>query len=396
MAESRRLFSFQRGDGSNFSVAYQRNEFGHEDYKIYEGPQEQARIDKAANNYARGLTSDPSALKDLSPDHFKLELEELFKSVGAGSFQKVLSTFMTGFNRAKVNYATPPLRHVGYTFITRPCLPLVSINLRQDPTFFSLDTMNPSSLGFAIRCILDTKFAKSARAGSTLLSTKCPLYNHFSAFNQPLGNALSSISGWPDYAAEVYTSPEGFFGENQSVASTPDWLNGSYDLSLTFQDVEFSPILHMLCYWFRCIQHLVQGSMVAYPESIDDQEIPYTVSIYRFVMDTTRKFITDSSRAVGCFPGRTVPIGDLFNYNANEVFSTAGHQITVPFVANAVRYNDPNTFIDFNTVVQRYAPNIANWPEVPDGSYHNYEGIPFIDIGRGGEPMLTFRVPSLS
>lgn len=137
-----------------------------------------------------------------------------------------------------------------------------------------------------------------------------------------------------------------------------------------------------------------KGVMMAYPDDIYEQRLNYTVSIYRFITDSTRRNILWWSKATGCFP-KSAPIGQLFNISQGEVTVSSARQFSIPFTANVVEYNNPGILFDFRRLVRRYVggnefDNPSVWPVVPDSPNRallpnwNYVGLPDIVTGSTG------------
>lgn len=313
--------------------------------------------------------------------------EQAFRSSGAGSFFGQYTTILKQIDRFGYNLVLPNHEVTGLTFITRPKLNLHSSNLRQDHIMATLDTRDPYSLGFAIRCLLDTNFAQ--QDGIFELAHMSPFINAESPFLIPLTNCLASESGWPDPSIDTETTEGGFFSENITFAKGSDRLRRSYDLTLTFRDIQGGFIAMLLYYWHRYIELVTTGEMIAYPSDIAARRLNYTCSIYRFVLDPSRKFITKFARATGCFP-KSFPWGAFFNRNERESFISSGAQFSIPFQVNFVSYMDPMIFRDFNTIAKRFCPDIEQRLIAPVEAENNFIGLPYIDIA-GQQNRLDFR-----
>jgi hypothetical protein len=322
---------------------------------------------------------------DLNNPLYAQIMDEVLRSVGAGGYNNQMQTFLVGLDRFQRNILQPNAEHSGFTFITRPRLCLQTGSLKQHRAFAPINTMEPNSIPFMIRCLLDTKFHRttSAAAKSLLLDANNPFFT-------PLCNALTGISGYPDLTIQTLTTDSGFHSEDQTFAIGHDQLAKSYDLNLTFKDVQGGPVAAIFYYWLMYIHCVTKGLMIAYSEDIDNQRLNYTVSIYRFTVDPTRRNITNWSKATGSFP-KSLPIGPKFNFNEGETFIPAASTFSIPFVTNRIEYNDFMIFQDFNTLVRRYCTEIDNWEVMPHDPSSNYRGIPFVDTS-GHQPSLIFKM----
>ena len=321
-------------------------------------------------------------------ENYKTMIDEIHRSVASGGCFNQFQTFFTGFDKFNRSTLPPNAVHSGMTFITRPKLNLTSSSLRQSSKMIALDTLNVTDVQHMIRCILDTKFAKSPISNAC----KSALLNISNPFNVPLTNALVSISGFPDIIIESNTTEGGFHGENQTFAIGGDNLNKTYDLTLTFKDPQGGVIAAMIDFWLEYIRCVSRGIMIAYKEDIDALRLNYTVSIYRFLLDPTRKFIVGYAKATGTYPS-SIPIGGMFNVNEGEVTISTVGKFSVPWKVNKIEYNKPEVIADFNRLVRKFCGGIDDYEAVPNTAYNNYIGLPYVytsGVSRGMQ--LQYRV----
>lgn len=315
---------------------------------------------------------------------FSLATQQSFRSSGAGTYLFLYQTILSRFDRFGINALLPNHEVNGYTFITRPKLNLSTTSLRQDRILAMMDTVDPSSLQFAIRCYLDTKYANSITVAP--IAAKCPFYNPESPFLIPLSNNLLAVSGWPDPTLDEETTNGGFFSEDMTMVKGSDRLNRTYNITLTFRDIQGGFVIALLWMWFHYMELVVRGDTLAYTEDIEARRINYTCSIYRFVLDPSRQFITKWSKATGCWP-KSIPIGNIFNFGEKENFIHSATSYSIPFVVNKVEIMDPIIFRDFNMLVKKFSPTIRGGTNrlvaagnTPDT---NFVGIPYIDTNSG-------------
>lgn len=334
-----------------------------------------------------------------------------FVTSGAGPYFNQIQTFLTSLDRFKGNILPVNMVQSGLTFITRPRLCLQSSNLRNNRRFAALDTLNPTSIPFMIRCLLDTNLGKINDGRLQPIIEKSPLVDVHNPFLVPLCNSLISMNGLPDYSIQTQTTDGGYQAEAQTFAVGGDDFNrGIYDLNLNFKDIQHGPISAIIYYWLEYIRCVTRGIMLAYADDIDEQRLNYTVSIYRFALDPSRTYIVDWCKCTGCFP-RTLNTGGMMQVNEGEEYTNAATQLNVNFTCNKVEYRDYAILMDFNTLVSRYCPDInldtsgnvaepnknngVNYhelvhPNLPKEPYTNYRGIPYITSDMHG-PRLEFR-----
>ena len=336
--------------------------------------------------------------KDMSQDLRNRILNLTYASQGAGGYFNQVQQFMTCLDQFDSHHVQPNTEYSGVTFITRPRLCLQSSNLRNVRTMTALDTLNPSSMAFGIRCLLDSNFGFANGNRYFHLVANSPLFDCQNPFLVPACNALTTFSGGPDIMIQTDTTAGGYMCEAQTFAIGGDNLQrGNYQLQLTFRDAQHGPIMALFYYWLEYMRCVTRGIMMAYGDDIDDQRLNYTVSIYRFLLDPSRRYITKYAKYTGCYP-TSLSIGGLFNKSPGEYFVSAATNFTVPFICNKVEYMDYAILMDFNTLMRRYCPSI-NWntkqqehepdlrgyqsgellhPNLPREPFSNWRGLPYI------------------
>jgi hypothetical protein len=310
---------------------------------------------------------------------------------GSGGFSNQYQNFFSRFDRFQKNILPPNSELSGPTFITRPRLCLASSSLRQVRTMMPLDTTNPTSVAFMIRCMLDTRFCRD----NIGIAANSPLVDVRNPFFVPLCNALTGITGFPDYQIQTTTTDGGFHCEDQTFVIGSDRLNRTYDLTLGFKDIQHGPIAAIFDYWIEYMTHVVRGSMMAYKEDIDNQRMNYTVSIYRFNLDPSKRIITKYAKATGCFP-RSTTTGGMTNVNDNEIFVSTAGRFSIPFTANKIEYNDPAILMDFNLLAKRYCPTIDTAPILSMNPHNNFRGLPYILTNKNGIQLVFKDVDSVN
>ncbi len=336
----------------------------------------------------------PGAVTYTLPDELREELlaavsESVAIGGGRGSGQYVTQTLLSKHDRYGQSAVQLNSEMVGLTFFTKPRLNMTTQSLRQDPTLAMLDTLDPLSWMFSLRCNLDTEFAKSTQGRGA--ASLCPWFNDTSAFNVPLSNMMIGISGWPDFSVEYETTQSGYFSEDMTMVRGSDWGRRTYDLSCTFRDIQGGYIMAYFYYWLIAMTLQMDGTIVAYPDDRDANRLNYTCSIYRFVLDPSMRTITKWAKATGCFPV-SVPIGDVFNYGPGDSFIHTSQQFTIPFKANNIRYQDPRHLSAFNTLVKRYAGKDFGTNneriKTTQSAAQNFTGLPFVDLYSGTNELM--------
>ncbi len=320
-------------------------------------------------------------VKELSTtidDAYEAMTNALSVSKGRSSFTSFRDSLI-GIDSVKNSLHMSEIEDHGFTFITRPKCNLTTANLRSDRTMMMIDSLDPQTVAYAIRTFLDTSFIRNYKPNPST----SPFVNDNNPFIPILSNRLVGLSGWPDPVLDVYTSDQGYFSETMTYPNGHDQLSKNYDLTATFNDIQGSVILSIYLMWTRYLMLVTRGVMIAYMEDIEARRLGFTSSIYRFVLDPSKQYITKWAKATGCFP-RSIPLGAYFNYDANANSVEGATNMSVPFsVAGKVEYLDPIIMLEFNTLVRRRNTDIDNFkiatPE--ERQILNFCCIPYIDMG---------------
>lgn len=336
-------------------------------------------------------TTSTTGLTSTQTDKFLLAVTEaMAKYSGLGSRHYVTETVLSQHDR----YGSAPIQinseMVGLTFFTRPRLNMTTSSLRQDPQLAMMDTLDPTSMMFGLRCNLDTVFSKSTQAASAAAIS--PWVNTESPFNIPLGNMLVGMAGWPDFNVEYETTEAGYFSEDMTMVRGSDRGRRTYDIQCTFRDIQGGWLMAYFYYWLHAMALQMEGNIVAYPDDREANRLNYTVSIYRFVMDPSMTTILKWAKATGCYPV-SIPLGDVFNFGPGDSQIHTSQQFTIPFIANNVTYMDPRHLQAFNTLVRRYATDIQvnSWPSrgiVGKEAVHNFKGVPYVELFKGTNELM--------
>lgn len=318
--------------------------------------------------------------------------ESVYIGSGAGSKYSQFPKFLSQFDKLSYNILPPNQELTGFTFMSRPCLNLSTSNIRQSRNLQFLDTFEVGSYAFAIRCWLDPYFEKSVRNNKLIFN------NPNCAFLAPVTNCLQGISGWPDKRIITDTTTGGFFSEDLTYAVGSDRNSATVDLTLNFRDISGGFMFSLLLTWLNYIDEVTRGSMSAYPDHIDDNLLDYTVSIYRFTTDPSKRHVLHWAKATGCFP-TAHPVGDAFNFSNDSWYVEGFKEYSIQFTVNKVDYfPDPVIPVEFNHLARRYCSTIE--PErgmMVDSTIApetNFMGLPYINLKDGKNTMMWMVDPT--
>lgn len=340
-------------------------------------------------------------LRTASDEQLSAQLDTFFKTVleyshresGFGSYYSQFHKSLSRIDRYGIRSITQNNEHSGLTFITRPRLNLQTTNIRQNRLLSLLDTTDNMSVQFMIRALLDTR---GSRASSNMESNwhaaavSSPLIDNLSPFITPLTNCLENVSGFPSQTLETYTTEGGFFSEDLTFAVGSDRNRKSFDLQLSIVDIQGGICNALIQMWIEYITALNTGEMIQYYDDITSQRLGYTCSLYRFLLDPSKKYITRWCKCTGGFPIFR-PSGAAFDVNHGETFVEAAKKFSITFKFNHMGIDcDPIILREFNMLVSRYCSSIDTAPKTTNTPDSNYTGLPYINFTKYG-PELEFR-----
>jgi hypothetical protein len=326
------------------------------------------------------------------------KFEELMHNLAYGTKHSSLIRSMSGITSGNIIHV-PPISHRGFVFFGKPKLNLMPSNIKNDRILSCLNTTSPDSLAFAIRCMLDPIYASGLYSSDSQSIrskiAKSPLIRTDLPFIPILTNLLDELSGWNDPSIETESTEGGFYSENMTTAKGGEDGTKTINLSAKFSDIQGSPIFILFMIWCRWIMLSMKGVVAPYYIYDEQNKISYSISIYRFRLDRSGRFITYWSRGCMCFP-TSYPVTDKANYNKEETL-TLHKDITIPIVVNFPEYMDPITLLEFNMWIKRWCKGIEQYDILnhDELEYFRHLAVPYIDF-TNGKKELQWRInPSL-
>lgn len=331
-------------------------------------------------------------------------LENSYQYSGFGSAESIFEKTWAEIDRYGSRLYTPNKVSSGLVFISRPQLNLNSLNLRMNRFLSMLDTFDPTMIQFAIRASLDG-YSRKMYYGD--LVKRCPFLKATSPWFNILGNTLSDISGSPAKTIETYTSTGGFYSESYSHAIGSDGNKKPIDLQLTFVDPQGGPVMAIFQYWMEYIERVTTGELIPHQHYIEKRRLDYTVSIYRLLLDPSRRYVYGWYKYTGCFP-INLPTGAMFDMSRSEYWVEACKNFTVTFRCVVPgKPNDPIAIQEFNMLTEKYCPAIKNYfgarteaertnsGVIMSGTNasDNYTGLPYIVATNAGPRLVFFVTP---
>lgn len=204
-------------------------------------------------------------------------------------------------------------------------------------------------------------------------------------------NTCTESSNSKDLNLTTFETDGDFSGNKLVYAAGLDETLSIGEFNLNFDDLYYSPVMHLITLWVMYIHYVTKGIATPYWDYIVDRIIDYTVSIYIFMLDIDGQTIVRYARYGGCFP-RTVPFGAV--QHSQEPNTQALRNLAITYSYNFYEPMNPQSLIDFNMLSEASLisrdPNFAKLININNHSMTmddltnaqlNYKG-----TGRDNEP----------
>lgn len=319
---------------------------------------------------------------ETSERNFVKLISSIMKETGLSDPDRVFTDIFRGFNRLGQGSSLPVNTDLqGLTFFTRPDLNLSHDNIAQHRSLTAMLTDTPHNYAHAIKTILDP------RGTNKYDRREHPIVDMSSPFIHLLSNTLTSLSGWPDWQMNTYSSPEGIVKETWQLAEGIVEINGKFTLTADFQNFSGSPVLSLIAYWLLYMQMVSTGKMFPHLENVVANRKDYETRIYRFVLDSSNRFVTTWASTLVAMP-TAVNIGAAFNYSRDSPQVREVDKVSTAFECTAAFYNDPIVLKEFNEISYTFLPALRSARHNPDFyklhpsqyAYFNYKGYPIINL----------------
>lgn len=319
-------------------------------------------------------------------------LDLLQRSTGYGGFRQSTMESLIGLNSHGYGGIVPHNDDfIGIGLFTRPRLNMSYNNLSADRRLTPLLTDTKMSYQAYIRQVLDPEFTKKEFDRLT------PLLDPKQAFIPLLSNTLISANGWPDIGLGTFTTAQGIYREEWSMADDTSRTDSAFDMTCNFRNIQGDPVTALFTSWIHYISGVYEGIMLPHYDSIWEQEKDYETAFYRLVLSPDWEYVNKIARTI-MFPTSS-PMGAIFNYDNEKPRATDLDQISIQFRAQGAEYNDPILFSEFNEVVREFNPDMKNLRKTKDGwkdptgrllrilredrKFLNFYGYPHIDEATG-------------
>ena len=332
------------------------------------------------------LIKDPNAgIQIIQDESYYKELYSLYANIldaNGSNLKDPFAAYMTHFNKLQKRYIDPPTAGKTYIFITRPDLNFWEINsgIRNVEKvalfnyFSKLEIGNkvmpwlmfPNNMVMEFRkSDLDTNNYKwsdqnfvrttRVRVGNSHIyeggSDGNVRFTSFTPFIPLLSNMCTNCSGARDISLETKMTEGDYHGNKLQWAKGADDSYEPGEITLDFDDVFGSPILHLINIWVNYIHYLTKGVTVEWGNYIKYRILDYTCSIYVFMTERDNETITRWAKWTGCFP-KSIPLSNI-QHNL-ELQADALRQVSIPFAYNRYEPMSPLAIIDFNHIMNKF------------------------------------------
>lgn len=308
-------------------------------------------------------------------DEYYKEVYSLYSNVLNASGMNLLDPYLgylTHFNKLQRLNIDPPYMGKTYIFVTRPDLnfwkfPTGIHNVETVDLFNYFSKMNiglsvmpylmfPHNMHLEFKEDLakENSRCQRERIGLTPISADNPNgigYTPFTPFIPILSNTCKSSSGGQDLSLEVEETEGDLHGNKLQYAKGADPSFQPGELTLEFNDVWGSPVMHMMNLWVHYIHYLTKGVVVEWEKYIQYRIIDYTCSIYIFETDKDNSTILRWAKYTGCFP-KSVPLGNIQHNMEGNVENL--RSLSIPFAYNRYEAMKPAVLVDFNFLMNKF------------------------------------------
>lgn len=315
-------------------------------------------------------------------------VDKIARTSGTSTFKNAIGNMFSGIDARGMG--SPYQKNtdgMGLVFFTRPDLNLSYDNISGNRVLAPMvrdapsgtDEVLDSSMHRAIKLMLSPRLTFNGMNTTNLINVQSP-------FMDIVGNLLQSLSGWNDISLDSYVSPEGMRKESWSMMDSVAEVNGVFNLTASFANVEGDPITNIFHYWSLYMGLVYTGEIVPWPDNIITNTKDYETRIWRLVLDKNQKYVR---KIASCFAyPKATPIGLNLNYNRENKFATDNDQVSLPFECQGAEYNDPILYEEFNNTVLLF--NNKMKPEnrsqymtllkSDEVGFFNFKAVPWIDV----------------
>lgn len=309
---------------------------------------ESAETIKTAKTAVTGITLD-----QIDETLFN-ELAGLYATIlnesGLNSIDQVLAD-LGYFSRSGIVRSDPPIAGRTFVFMTRPDLNLAGI---QNQYYPYIQGYKNSFLGkYLMSNLMYYEHAKSImREGTGDFR-----FNKPTPFVPFVSNLCRDLSGGSDIILETHETDGDLSGNKLSYAAGADEFGTVGEMTMNFDDIYYSPIMHWLIIWVMYMHGVAKGILTPRWEYIVNRIIDYTSSAYVFMLGPDQKKIVRYSKFTGVFP-KSVPFGAI--QHNREIDMEALKNVQATFQYNFYEAMNPEVLVDFNNISLYYYYRFAN------------------------------------
>jgi len=313
-----------------------------------------------------------------SDDNYYKEVYSLYSNVLDANGMNLLDPYMgymTHFNKMQRLNIDPPYGGKTYIFITRP-----DLNFWRNPTgvhnvetvdlfsYFSRMNIGISTMPWLMfPHDMELEFVKGGEKERTIRNRIGPIQlfefkngiesdnsfknNAFTPFIPILSNTCTSSSGGQDLSLETEETEGDLHGNKLQYAKGAESSFAPGEITLEFNDVWGSPVMHLMNLWVHYIHYLTKGHVITWEKYIQYRILDYTCSIYIFETDRDNSTILRWAKYTGCFP-KSVPLGNIQHNMETDVEHL--RKLSIPFAYNRYEPMKPAALMDFNFLMNKF------------------------------------------
>lgn len=334
-----------------------------------------AKDKETGNRDEKNKLKNPQKYLLSTSEKYYEELYTLYANVLDARGYNINNTFeasMKYFNKTQMHIADPVTNGKTYIFITRPDLNfwhrssgvrnVEFVNLFNYMSKMEIGAATMPWLMFPNGMKLEFDHKETSRAQRMFVG-KTPIWvgdsdelyrtksNAFTPFIPILSNTCTSASGAKDLNLETKSIYQNYQGDNLQFPNGFDESFGPGEITLEFDDIFGSPVLHLINLWVNYMHYYSKGIVVPWGVYSRYRIYEATSSIYIFMTDRDNSTILRWARWMGSFP-KGIPLSNI-QHNLS-ISSDALRNVSVPFAYNRYEPMNPASLVDFNFLMNRF------------------------------------------
>lgn len=303
----------------------------------------------------------------MAGNNFSYSLDGLFADSPIGSLDKALTNNARGINaRQTVNALLPNQDHQGFLFVTRPQLNMQKDNLRNYAPLYGLLNNDPSSIGLAVRMLLDPRLGAGYNyaigpksAHKFIPPIHCHAVDNAMPFIPFVTNNVITSTGWADKVLPMTSTDPGLYKQTYSFVDGISRNYGEWDLTINLQNVKGDLSIAFFSALMDYASLIKEELMIPYPDYVMNNRTDFQMRAYRIILDKGKQKVT-KIMACAAMTVTSVPYGMFGDFDRNVPFSEQTKELSFRFRCMGQINNDPRLIYAFNGVGRAFNPGMAD------------------------------------